>query len=481
MKVSNPNTEKKILNLLCRYSESIDMSLTYGLEVDDFSSGINQELFEYIVDGYVNSNFVPMDDLEDFIQIIQYDDENDKKETIVYLNKILKLKVKVAGMVTDVNIKMLPRYIDELKSLTIVRKIITGVNRVQGILMDTDSSHLELIQTVEDNLGSLFDKGNNVVRKSMKEAVRDTVQEIVDESEGRSGIRLGLNSDIDDNAKVMSGYLTYVAGAPGIGKSTALLNMVNNIAMDGHRALYITQEMNVNDNIKRIISFRQGIKSHKIQNPKLLDVDDWTKLDDVISKEIFDELGIYWLMQDGMTANDLRNEISKYVRLFDIDVVMIDYYQLIKWTTEYEMSEGIEIPRVSAALREMSKQYYINPAGQSKQIAIVALSQVVKDVERREDKRPTMNDLYYGGAKDARLVLALYRDEYYYPDETDKPNILEVGIVKQNNGIMNVWGNSYFDTSNQKIRDLTSEEQDLLFVESDEDDDEEYEYEDDEE
>lgn len=477
MKTSNTSAERKVLNLLLRFDKAIDMALSLGLNEEDFSTDKNQELFETIVDGYVNSNFVPSDDLEMFMDNIPYEDDAEKKETVIYINKLFTLKVKVAGQTSDINIKMLPKYIDILKALSVVRNIVVGMNKVQGVLMDEDSDYRDLVESVNTSFGTIMDRDSGVVRKTTKEAVNETIQELIDESEGNADIKLGLNKEIDENSKVMRGYVTYVLGAPGIGKSTVALNIGNNVAsghggtMKRHKVLYVTQEMLINDNIKRIISMNHNIKSHKMQNPKLLDVNDWTKLDDILAKDFFEEYGIMWLTRDNMTVGELRNEIAKYVRLYDIDVVLIDYYQLLKYTNEYEMSESVEIPRVSGSLKNMAREAYLNPAGQPKQVAIIALSQVVKDVEKREDKRPFMNDMYYGGAKDARLVISIYRDEYYYPDDTDKPNIIEFGIVKQNNGIMGIWSDSYFDNSIQKIRDLTDEEKELYSNLDDDDDD----------
>lgn len=474
MQTSNQNIERKVLNLLLRFGEALDISLNLGLTADDFSTIKNKELFEILVDEYVNNNFVASDDLEHFINIVPYEDENEKKNTVVYLTKIYKLKVKIAGQVSEINIKMLPRYIDEMKRLSIVRRVISGVNRIQNVLLDEESDYRELMFALDEGLGNIIDNDKAVVRKSMSDAVKETIMELVDESENHSGIHLGINKDIDENAKIMTGYLTYIAGAPGIGKSAVLENIAVNLSEQGKKVLYVSLEMLINDNIKRIISMKQNIKTHKMQNPKLMDVDDWSKLDDLLSNDLFEEYGIMWLSQDNMTTADLRSEIEKNVRLYDIDVVLIDYYQLLKITTEYEMSDSVEIPMVSSDLRRMANKMYLNPAGQPKQVAIIALSQVVKDVERREDKRPTMQDLYYGGAKDARLVLGLFRDEYYHPNDTDKPNILEIGIIKSNNGIAGIWSDSYYELTTQKIRDLTDEEKELINSYDEDGDDEEY-------
>ena len=90
-----------------------------------------------------------------------------------------------------------------------------------------------------------------------------------------------------------------------------------------------------------------------------------------------------------------------------------------------------------------------------------------------------MNDLYFGGYKDARLVIGIYRDEYYHPEDTTKPNVMEFGILKQNNGVMNEWVDAYYEANTFRVRPLTESEKELLMEYEDEvDEDYDYEYED---
>ena len=312
------------------------------------------------------------------------------------------------------------------------------------------------------------------------EALRSTISELVEESDTEVTVKFYLE-ELDNIAKILRGYLTYIEGRPGIGKSAVLLNMAEKMASNNVKVLYITMEMSVEDCVKRIIGIREGIPSQRFTNPKLLKTADWEKIGKYLDYESFNIDNIYWIAKPDLSISELEQEITRHVKMHDIDIVMGDYYQLLKFKPDANLPEGVEIPRVSNALKTLSGNLYINPYGKLKKIFMVWLAQCKGEVERREDKHPYMNDMYYGGEKDARLVVGLYRDEYYNPDETPKPNVMEFGVVKQNNGIMNTWVDTHFDGNTYQLRDLTEDEIDE--IESNVDDyssecnDEEYEYE----
>lgn len=467
MKASNSSTEKKVLNLLLNNESAIEMCLSAGIVTDDFSIERHKYIYDAIVELYVSQTVSAGDDLDIIIPLILYDDEEDKKQTVLVLKKLQSLTLSGGK---PIQFKFLPTYIKELKDLHTVRKIIRRTQMITNCLASETSTVDELIEITsgmeEDVSGS-----DSIIRMDMPEAVESTIREIVEDAETDNNIKFFI-SELDEIAKILKGYLTYVIGAPGIGKSAVTLNMASKMSDLGVRVGYFTLEMNVQDCVKRLISIREGIFSQRLINPKLMKNNDWK----LIEKVLDDEGGlktnnIFWRGKPDLSIAEFKAEVTRLVKVHDIDVVLIDYYQLIKWEADTSLPESVEIPRVSNALKTLAGQYYLNPYGKLKKIPFVALAQVNKDVERREDKRPTMNDIYYGGAKDARLVVGLYRDEYYYPDDTTKPDTIEFGIVKQNNGVMNEWVDAHFDSLTFDIRDLTDEEKSIIDEASENEDD----------
>jgi replicative DNA helicase len=473
MKTYNSQTERKVLNLLLNHEGAIEIALSMNLLEEDFSIERHKLFYATIVDIYVEQTIAVGDDLDIIISKIDYEDDDDKKQSVLNLNKLQRLKL-ASGK--PINIKYLQAYIKELKDLSLVRKVIRCTQNITKCLNTNGSTVEELMEAVNSFEEEIV-SDNTVVRMDMSQAINETVKEIVDDAEDDNNVRFYIE-ELDEKAKILKGYLTYIIGAPGIGKSAVTLNLANNMSDNGVKVGYFTLEMNVPDCVKRIISIREGIYSQRMLNPKLLKSNDWKLIEKVLDEgNGLKTNNIFWVGKPDLSVYELRSEISRLVKIHDIDVVIIDYYQLLKMDSDSTLPESIEIPRVSNALKTIAGSYFVNPHGKLKKIFVIALAQVVKEVERREDKRPTMNDIYYGGAKDSRLVVSLYRDEYYYPEDTTKPNVIEFGIVKQNNGIMNEWVDAHFDVSTYEIRDLSEDEKSIIEENEsydDEEDDDDY-------
>lgn len=467
MKTYNASTEKKTIHLLLNNESAIELCLSAGLTADAFATERHQIIFGAIVDLYVEQTIAAGDDLDVLVSRIEYEDDEDKKQTMLALKKLQSLKLNNGK---PIQMKFLQTYIKELKDLLTVRKVIRCTQRITNCINNESSTVEELLQAV-DGFSDEVIESDGIVRMDMASAVDETIKEIVDDAESDNNIKFFVD-ELDEMAKILRGYLTYIIGAPGVGKSAVTLNMASKMSDAGVKVGYFTLEMNIPDCVKRLISIREGIYSQRMLDPKLLKSNDWK-----IIERVLDDKGglkvnnIFFVGKPDISLAEFRNEIVRLVKVHDIDVVIVDYYQLIRFESDSNLPESVEIPRVSNALKTFAGQYYMNPYGKLKKIPIIALSQVVKDVERRDDKHPYMNDMYYGGAKDARLVVSLYRDEYYYPDDTTKPDVIEFGIVKQNNGVMNEWVDAHFDSLTFSIRSLTDDERSIIDDAEDDDDD----------
>lgn len=457
MKTSNSSTERKVLHLMLNNENAIEQCLMHNLTGDDFSTERNRMIFTKIIDVYLAQSIAVGDDLDIIIDVIDYDDVEDRKETILALNKLQKLKLPSGKAV---NIKYLATYIKELKDLCIVRKIVRNTQELTRVLNSEDGSAEQLLEVV-GNYEEISYNDSSLVRMNPSEALRSTISELVEESDTESAVKFYIEP-LDEIAKILRGYLTYIMGAPGVGKSAVLLSLAEKMARNNVKVLYVTMEMSVQDCVKRIIGMRENIPSQRFINPKLLKVSDWEKIGKYLDGDTYNIDNVFWVSKPDLSIPELEQEIIRHVKMYDIDIVMGDYYQLLKIKEDANLPESVEIPRVSNSLKTLSGNLYINPYGKMKKIFMLWLSQVTKEVERRDDKHPYMNDMYYGGAKDARLVVSLYRDEYYNPDETPKPNVMEFGIVKQNNGIMNEWVDAHFDGNTYILRDLTEDEMDEI-------------------
>ena len=314
---------------------------------------------------------------------------------------------------------------------------------------------------------------NDAKSETTKDAVKQTIEEIIEDSSKETLVRFNLEG-IDDYAKMESGYLTYIVGDTGLGKTTLSSNLVTACASNGLKILYINLETKTSDCIKKIISANCWLDGNRIKytrliNPTLLTDADWDILEDIAVNDRLSEMGIYWIHDTSMTTEELHRQISRAVRMYDIDVVIGDYYQLLLKEGYEDSPEGVVIPKVSKDLMKMAGERYMNADGKGKLLTHIWLAQSTKEIIYRQDKRPQKEDIYFGGQRDARLVLGIYRDEYYNED-TKKPSVFEIGILKQNNGIANEWFDYMFEPQYQTIRDMTDEEKEILEENLNEDD-----------
>jgi replicative DNA helicase len=464
---SDLSTERKVLNLMFHHEEAIEAVVSMAVTEDVFTIERHKLLFSVLLEIYSEDAVSVGDDFDMIITRMVFDDDEDKKKTLLSIQKIINLKLKGGK---DVELKLMPTYLEDLKKMLTIRKIIKGVQNINTALCDEGTTLDELAERVESLSSASLD--DDVMRRvEMKDAVNETVKEIISEADSDRRVKFYIN-DIDSIAKIPNGYVTYIAGDSGIGKSAFLLRTAYEQSRHGVKILYVTPEMNIPDCVRRIISMKENISSQKLTMPKLMKAKDWKAIENMLEKGEIQSYGIHWLPSTDMDIPHLATEIKRAVRLHDIDVVMIDYYQLLNFDNDQALPDGIRIPKVSRALNVLAGNPYISSNGRVKEISIVALAQVTKEILGYEDKHPSMHDLYFGGYKDARLVLGLYRDEYYYPESTTKPNVLEVGVLKQNNGITNEWCDVHYDSTTYGIRELTSEEKDVIGEADDEDEEE---------
>ena len=183
-------------------------------------------------------------------------------------------------------------------------------------------------------------------------------------------------------------------------------------------------EMSKEQLVKRMLAMNSMVDSQKIRTGDLED-DDWDKLVGSVRK-----IGNSNLVIDdtsGITASELRSKCRKLKIEQGLDLVIIDYLQLMTGAGKRKSdSRQQEISDISRSLKVMAREL---------DVPVIALSQLSRAVESRPDKRPMLSDLRESGAieQDADVCMFIYRDDYYNPDTEDK-NIAEIIIAKQRNG-----------------------------------------------
>lgn len=278
--------------------------------------------------------------------------------------------------------------------------------------------------------GMIFKISENVDSKDLVSLKDVIAQEFVrlEKVYQNKGVATGISSGFSDFDQMTSGFhpsdLIILAARPAMGKTAFALNLALNAAMKSKKGvLLFSLEMSSSQLLQRLLSIEAGIGLQKIRNG-FLDADDWGKLGLASMKLSNSEINIADL--PNVNVLEIRAIARRLKAAGKLDMIIIDYLQLIKGNSTRGDNRQQEISEISRALKGIAREL---------DIPIIALSQLSRATEQRADRRPMLSDLRESGAieQDADMVMFLYRDDYYNEDSEDK-GLTEVIIGKQRNG-----------------------------------------------
>ena len=330
----------------------------------------------------------------------------------------------IAAVPTSANIKYYAGIVAEKATL---RRLI----RTNEEIANTCYSGKESLDTI---LESTESKINEVVqKKNVKEFVpiRTVVMNAMDKIEKASklhgtvtGIATGF-IDLDyRTAGMQPSDLVLIAARPSMGKTAFVLNIAHHLAVMKHIPVgFFSLEMSKEQLASRILAVDAMVDSKSMKVGDLSD-DDWDKV--IESTEAVANSPLYIEENSSVTISELRSIARKWKQNYGVQVIMIDYLQLMSPSRAVESRQQF-IAEVSRALKNLAKEL---------KIPIIALSQLSRAVDARPDHKPVLSDLRESGSieQDADVVMFIYRDEYYNPETTTKPQTAEIIIAKQRSG-----------------------------------------------
>lgn len=289
----------------------------------------------------------------------------------------------------------------------------------------------EEVDTILDKAeGMIFKISENVDSKDLVSLKDVIAQEFVrlEKVYQNKGVATGISSGFSDFDQMTSGFhpsdLIILAARPAMGKTAFALNLALNAAMKSKKGvLLFSLEMSSSQLLQRLLSIEAGIGLQKIRNG-FLNSDDWGKLGLASMKLSNSEINIADL--PNVNVLEIRAIARRLKAAGKLDMIIIDYLQLIKGNSTRGDNRQQEISEISRALKGIAREL---------DIPIIALSQLSRATEQRADRRPMLSDLRESGAieQDADMVMFLYRDDYYNEESEDK-GLTEVIIGKQRNG-----------------------------------------------
>ena len=238
----------------------------------------------------------------------------------------------------------------------------------------------------------------------------------------------GYSTGFVDLDKLLAGLqptdLIILAARPGMGKTALALNIAQNVAMLEQKAVGIfSLEMSRGQLVTRMLCCHAKVESDKVRRGRL-DADDWERF--LESSEQLRKAGVYIDDTPGLSISGLKSRGKRLkAECGELALIVVDYLQLMRGDDARAPREQ-QISAISRGMKAMAKDL---------NVPIIALSQLNRGVESRQDKRPLISDLRESGAieQDADIIMFIYRDDYYN-EESEQQGLADVIIAKQRNG-----------------------------------------------
>ena len=406
--------EQAILSCLLYDNESI--SVVYEIiEPEDFYRADYKIIYEAVVQLFIKN--IPID-------IVTTKDKLSTMGLLEQIGGMESLSNLVGAYFTSAYVK---KYATIVKEKSILRKLIKASNDISHKSFEAKEEIEVILEEAEKKIFEIRKNRHSSDFYHIKEIIPDAIKKIEEMamSSGKmTGIPTGFTDFDNKTSGLQSSDLILVAARPSMGKTAFALNIVQNVSVRNNKSTAIfSLEMSKEQLLTRLISAEANIESQKIRTGDLNDDkdDDWTKILEAVN--FLSSANIYIDDTAGISVHELRAKCRKLKLEKGLDLIVIDYLQLMSGNG---VSRQQEISEISRALKSIAREM---------EVPVIALSQLSRACEQRADHRPMLSDLRESGAieQDADIVAFLYRDEYYHPD-TEKVNQAELIIAKQRNG-----------------------------------------------
>jgi replicative DNA helicase len=307
-----------------------------------------------------------------------------------------------------------------------LRSLIAVATQIVEEAYDPSGDATTVLDEAEKLIFQVSGQKVETTASSMKELIKDSI-ETIDKLFQRKELVTGIPTGYTKIDELTSGFhksdLIIVAARPSMGKSAFCLSLCENVAVE-HKipVAFFSLEMSKEQLTQRLLCARARVNAQNVRTG-FLSSKDWPKLTSAAGK--LSESPIYIDDSAGLTAFEIRAKARRLKSKYDIQLIVVDYLQLMSSGGRVE-SRQQEISEISRRLKALARE--IN-------VPVIAISQLSRAVEARQDKRPMLSDLRESGSieQDADLVMLLMREEYYNPTEENR-GLAEVIIAKQRNG-----------------------------------------------
>ncbi len=299
---------------------------------------------------------------------------------------------------------------------SIATKGYEGTTDIEQLLEDAEVSSFE---STSDRYQRSYSSMNELVKEAFK-----AIEKRFEEKSSITGVPTGFSEFDKMTAGLQPSDLIIVAGRPSMGKTALALNMAQSAAVEqGKSVAVFSLEMAKQQLVMRMLCSQARIDASRMRGGFLKD-SDWPKLAKAAGQ--LSQAPIYIDDTGAISILEMRAKCRRLQADKGLDLIMVDYLQLMRGSSSSDGSREREISEISRGLKALAREL---------SVPVIALSQLNRSLEQRQDKRPMLSDLRESGAieQDADVITFVYRDEYYNPESEDK-GLAEIIIGKQRNG-----------------------------------------------
>lgn len=363
-----------------------------------------------------------------YTAILELYNENKAIDPILILEKNKNIKndtfyEAIESVQTAANILEYARIIKDKAKL---RNLQDSATKIVEMTSDEEETTEDIIDRSEALIFKIAENNNTRNVISIKDMMNSEFQRLQNVYDNK-GVTTGISSGFTDFDQMTNGFnpsdLVILAARPAMGKTAFALNLALNAAKSNKSILIFSLEMSSSQLFQRFIAMEAGIGLQKIRTG-FLSENDWGRMGLASETLMKTQLNIADL--PNATVMEIRTVARRMKAAGKLDMILIDYLQLIKGNSGKNENRQQEISDISRSLKGIAREL---------DVPIIALSQLSRATEQRADRRPMLSDLRESGAieQDADMVAFLYRDDYYN-EESEVKGITEIIIGKQRNG-----------------------------------------------
>ena len=411
--IDSTQIESVVIGSIIIDSNALDTVLNSNITTDDFYISNNQIIFNACKE--LNKESINVD----LVILSEYLKKDNLLENIGGYTYLIDLSESVP---TTANIEY---YIDILKELSQRRKLLNLSFEIKDSSLNPSKDNDYSLFT--DKLDKILSMTNKTTKKSFKDSLNKEVERYLDIGDGsitNDSIKTDYN-DLD-NLLFAGGLskcdLIVVAGRPSMGKTSFMLGIALNI-LKQDKAVYIQSlEMSIEQLTKKILILESEINITKLEAGVCSNIELKTIIE---KKQELEKLKLV-INDDNLNLIEIQRECRKLKKEKSLDLIIIDYLQMIDSNQDYLSNRNIEIGKFTRKLKLLAKEL---------EVPVIILSQLSRNSELRQNKRPQLSDLRDSGniEQDADVIIFLYRDDYYDKQSKDS-GVAEVIISKNRMG-----------------------------------------------